>query len=149
MSPITWVILAVGLAILEMFTVGLFALWFAIGAAVVAIIVALFPSTSLSVQLIIFIAVSLILLLATRKKLMNKVEKSNSKSVFSILGKTAIVTKEINSILGIGQINVNGDFWSAKSNDPELIIPVNSKVEVLDIDGVRAVVKLIETENKN
>lgn len=149
MSPITWVILAVGLAILEMFTVGLFALWFAIGAAVVAIIVALFPATSLSVQLIIFIAVSLILLLATRKKLMNKVEKSNSKSVFSILGKTAIVTKEINSILGIGQINVNGDFWSAKSNDPELIIPVNSKVEVLDIDGVRAVVKLIETENKN
>ena len=65
-------------------------------------------------------------------------------------GKTAIVTKEIDSIKGTGQININGDIWSAKTTNEE-IIPINSKVEVLEIDGVRAVVKVIElaaTETK-
>ena len=149
MSPITWVLIAVGLAILEMCTVGFIALWMAVGAAVVAVILAIFPTTSLTIQLVIFVATSLLLVLLTKNKFSNKIEKNNSQSVFSILGKTAIVTKEINSIMGIGQINVNGDFWSAKSSDPELIIPANSKVEVLDIDGVRAVVKLIEPEKKD
>lgn len=149
MSPITWVVIAVALAVLEMFTVGFIALWLAVAAAIVAIVLSIFPATSLTIQLVLFIIVSLVLVLLTKNKFKNKIEKSNSQSVFSILGKAAIVTKEINSIMGIGQINVNGDFWSAKSNDPEIIIPVNSKVEVLDIDGVRAVVKLIETEKKD
>ena len=149
MSPVTWILIAVALAILEMFTVGFIALWLAVAAASVAVILAIFPTTSLTIQLLIFVIISVILILLTKNKFKNKIEKSNSQSVFSILGKTAIVTKEINSIIGIGQINVNGDFWSAKSSEPELIIPANSKVEVLDIDGVRAVVKLIESEKKD
>lgn len=132
-----------------MYTVGLLAIWFAIGAAVVAIVLAIAPTTSLSVQLIIFIVTSLILLLGTRNKIKNKLDKNGSQPVYSILGKTAIVTKEINSVIGIGQINVNGELWSAKSNDNNVIIPVNSKVEVLDVAGVKAVVRLLEEDTQN
>ena len=144
MFLIIWVTIAVVLAIIEMFTIGLLAIWFSIGAAIVAIVVAIFPETSLAVQLVIFMLSSCLLFLLTRNKIKNKIDKKASPPVYSILGKTAIVTKEIDSIKGTGQISINGDIWSAKSNDAETIIPVNAKVEVLEIDGVKAVVKLIE-----
>lgn len=145
MFLILWVIVAVALAILEVFTTGFFAIWFSIGAAITAILSALFPELHFAIQLVIFIVSSLILFLLTRNKIKRKVEKNGSQPVYSILGKHAIVTKEIDSIKGTGQISINGDIWSAKSKDSEFIIPLNSKVEVLEIDGVKAVVRLIES----
>ena len=144
MTLTIWTIIAVTLAIIEMFTAGLLSIWFAIGAAITAITMAFIPELSLGIQLIIFIVSSSLLFLLTRNKIKNKLEKNSSQPVYSILGKTAIVTKEINSIKGTGQININGDIWSAKTTTDE-IIPINTKVEVLEIDGVRAVVKVIET----
>lgn len=141
MSYVAWIILAVVLGIIEMFTTGILAIWFAIGAAVVAVLVALVPEISFPVQFIIFALVSGLSLLLSRKKIQQTLEKNNSQPVYSILGKTALVTKEINSLKGTGQISINGDIWSAKSSDLETIIPENTKVEVLDIDGVKAVVK--------
>lgn len=151
MSSIVWIVIAVALAIIETFTTGLLAIWFSIGAAITAIILALVPDLSLSIQFTIFAVVSCILFLATRNKIKRKVEKGSSQPVYSILGKIALVTKEINSIKGTGQITINGDIWSAKSYDLGIIIPESSKVEVLEIDGVKAVVKPIENisnENK-
>jgi membrane protein implicated in regulation of membrane protease activity len=145
MSYAIWVILAVALGIIEMFTAGVLALWFAIGALFTAILVACFPELSSASQFITFAFVSCFLFLTTRKTFKKKFEKGTSQPVYSILGKTALVTKEINSIKGTGQININGDIWSAKSNDLELVIPENTKVEVLEIDGVKAVVKVIDT----
>jgi len=150
MTLTTWGIIAVVLAIIEMFTAGLLSIWFAIGAAITAIALAIFPELTLVTQLIIFIVSSAVLFLLTRNKIKNKLDKNGSQPVYSILGKTAIVTKDIDSVKGTGQININGDIWSAKSTSEE-IIPINSKVEVLEIDGVRAVVKIIElaTETKS
>lgn len=144
MTLTVWMVIACTLAIIEMFTAGILAIWFAIGAALTAVALALFPELNLGIQLIIFIASSSLLFLLTRNKIKRKLEKSGSQPVYSILGKSAIVTKEINSIKGTGQININGDIWSAKTMTDE-IIPINTKVEVLEIDGVRAVVKVIET----
>lgn len=149
MSYVTWVLCAAVLGIFEMFTSGILAIWFAIGAAVTAIVLAIYPELNISAQLLIFTSVSCILFLTTRKKIKNKFEKGASQPVYSILGKIALVTKEINSIKGTGQININGDIWSAKSRDLELIIPENTKVEVLEIDGVKAVVKVIDSSPKN
>ena len=145
MTYVMWISIAVILGIIEMFTTGILAIWFAVGAAVTAIVLAIMPEINFAIQFIIFASVSCILFLTTRKKIKKKFDKGNSQPVYSILGKTAIVTKEINSIKGTGQININGDIWSAKSNDLELIIPENTKVEVLEIDGVKAVVKVFDS----
>jgi len=145
MSYVAWILCAVVLGIIEMFTSGILAIWFAIGAAVTAIVVAISPDITFAIQFIIFATVSCILFLTTRKKIKSKFEKGTSQPVYSILGKTAIVTKEINSIKGSGQISINGDIWSAKSNNLDIIIPENTKVEVLEIEGVKAVVKIIES----
>lgn len=144
MSITVWIIIAVILAVIETFTIGFLAIWFAIGAAAVAIVMAFLPELSLAAQLIIFSVVSCLLFMTTRKALKKKLDKHTSPPVYSILGKTGIVTKEINSIAGVGQISINGDIWSAKSYDQNLIIPKDTQIEILEIDGVKAVVKPIE-----
>lgn len=149
MSLYVWVAVAVVLAIIEMFTVGILAIWFAIGAAISAIVVAIWPETSLAMQLLIFAVSSFVLFFLTRNKIRSSFEKTSTPPVFSILGKTAIVTKEIDSINGTGQISINGDIWSAKAKDNDAIIPENTKVKVLEISGVRAVVEPIDEEKKD
>ena len=41
-----------------------------------------------------------------------------------------------------GEIKINGNIWSAKSEDSSLI-PENSQCEILRIEGVTAIVKII------
>ena len=65
----------------------------------------------------------------------NTVTNSNA-----IIGKTALVTEEISLLNSTGQINVDGEIWSAKTMDPNLTIPKGSKVEIIGIDGVKACV---------
>lgn len=147
LSLVSWIILAVILAIFEMFTTTCLVIWFALGALITGISLAIFPDMNFAVQLAIFLVSSIILFLITGRKLKNKLDKNGSQPVYSILGKTAIVTKEIDTIKGTGQININGDIWSAKTKESDTIIPEGSKVEILEVDGVRAVVKLLEQSN--
>ena len=61
-------------------------------------------------------------------------------NVSSLIGKKAVVTKEIDNTECIGEINVNGQIWSARSFDDE-IIKESSNVVIEDIQGVKAIVK--------
>ena len=60
-------------------------------------------------------------------------------NAYSIIGKNAIVTKEIDSNANVGQIRVGGDVWSAKTENEE-VIPAHAEVKVLRIEGVKAIV---------
>ena len=60
-------------------------------------------------------------------------------SINSIIGKNAIVTKDIDSINGKGQIKVDSETWSALGKD-DMNIEKGTEVEVLKIDGVKAIV---------
>ena len=71
-----------------------------------------------------------------------------STNVYSIIGKTGIVTEEIDPIHSKGQIKVNGEVWSAIS-DSNTIIPENSKVEILEVKGVKAIVSPLNVTSKN
>ena len=90
---IVWAILIVVAIIVELSTVTLTSIWFAIG-AVVALLLAIFDVGPLW-QVLSFIVISALLLLATRplaKKLNEKdVIKTNSDKIISMIG---IVTKE-------------------------------------------------------
>ena len=66
-------------------------------------------------------------------------------SLFSIIGKKALVIKDIDPIHSSGQIKLNGEVWSAETENDE-IIKEGSEVEVLKINGVKAIVKLVESE---
>ena len=134
-----WLIIAGICLIAEMITVGFLVFWFAIGALITMILS--FFIDNLVIQTTVFIISSTILIFAT-KPFVKKFESStpNMKTnVYSIIEKTGIVTQDINSIEGTGQIKVDGEIWSAiGENDSN--IPKGTEVKVLEIKGVKAIV---------
>lgn len=135
-----WLILSGIFFVIEIATVGFLVFWFAIG-ALFAMVVSLFTS-NIAIQTTVFVVSSTILLFFTRK-FFNKVTKKENEiqtNAYSIIGKRGIVTKNIDPIEGKGQIKVGTEVWSAKSVDDRKI-EAGIEVEILEIDGVKAVVK--------
>jgi len=127
-------ILAACLAV-EVATLGLVSIWFA-GGALVTFFVAMATET-LWIQLVVFFAVSFILLFATRpiasKYYNNKRTKTN---VDSLVGEYCKVTEVIDNFNETGTVVLNGMEWTARSVD-ESVIEVGAKVKVHGIDGVK------------
>ena len=135
-----WVILAGIFFVIEAATIGFLVFWFGIG-ALIAMIVSFFTD-SLAIQTTVFILSSTVLLFFTRP-FVNKFSPKNEETqtnAFSIIGKKGVVTKSIDPIYGQGQVKIGTEVWSAKSVD-DTKIEKGLEVEVLDIDGVKAVVK--------
>lgn len=139
-----WLIVAGLFFVGEIFTLGFLIFWFGIG-ALFAMIVSFF-TTNIIIQTTVFLITSTIFILATKplvKKFVD-VKKTNT-NVFSIIGKKALVIKDIDPINSSGQIKLNGEVWSAETENNE-IIKEGSEVEVLKITGVKAIVKLVDSE---
>ena len=139
-----WLIISGICFAIEAVTVGFLIFWFGIG-ALLALAVS-FITDNIIIQIAVFIISSTLLMFLTKpfvKKFTAKKEDTST-NAYSIIGKTAIVTKEIDNIAGNGQIKVGGEIWSAKSESTENI-PKDTKVEIVNIDGVKAIVKLIDT----
>ncbi len=135
-----WLALLVLFIITEIATVQLTTVWFA-GGALVSMLLAAFGVKSITVQIIVFLAVSIILLIATRplvKRHINK--KSQPTNADRSIGQAAVVTEEINNLLGKGSAKINGVEWTARSENGD-IIPAGSTVTVTKIDGVKLIVK--------
>lgn len=136
---LVWLIIAGVLFIGEILTVGFLLLWFAI-AAVAAMLVS-FITTNIFIQILVFVIVSVILIIFTRPILAKYTKNDNTvTNSNAIIGKIALVTEDISLLNSTGQINVDGEIWSAKTMDPNLTIPKGSKVEIIGIDGVKACV---------
>ena len=144
MSPwLLWLIVACAFAILEMFTAGFMVLWLSVAALVTLLFSLIFPE-AFALQLIIWGILSVVLLFFT-KKFADKVNSNPiPTNVYSVIGKKANVIVEINGEKSTGQVKVDGDVWSAKTEEFNAIIPVGSVVEILKVDGVKLVVKKID-----
>lgn len=135
-----WIIFAGLCFVAEIATVGFLIFWFGIG-ALIAMVVSFFTD-NIAIQTASFIISSTILLFFTRK-FANRISKKDEDiqtNAFSIIGKKGIVTKEIDPFFNSGQIKVGSEIWSAKSVNDEKIAE-GTEVEVLEINGVRAIVK--------
>ena len=135
-----WLALLVLFIITEIATVQLTTVWFA-GGALTAMLLAAFGVKSIPIQVIVFIAVSVALLVATRplvKKHINK--KSQPTNADRNIGQKAVVTEEINNLLGKGAAKIGATEWTARALSDE-IIPKDSIVTVVRIDGVKLIVE--------
>ena len=133
-----WLIIAGLFFIAEMITVGFLVFWFGVG-ALFAMIVSFFTS-NIIIQTTVFIVSSAILLFVTKPFVKKFVDvKPTNTNAFSIIGKKALVIKEINSN-SVGQIKINGEVWSAEAENDETITE-GSEVEIVKINGVKAIVK--------
>ena len=137
-----WLIIAGIFFFFFLITVGFLVFWLGVG-ALLAMLVSLFTD-NIIIQTAVFVVSSTALIFLTKPLAKKFTKFDNVKTnAFSLIGKTAIVTKPIDSKLGIGQVKVNGEIWSAKSNETT-VIPENSEVEIAQIDGVKVVVKSIK-----
>ena len=143
MDPIIWILISAGLILIEIITLGLTSIWFAIGAVVAAIVSWL--GYGIWVQLVAFLIVTTITLFFTRpvaNKLLNsRVTKTN---VEEIIEKIAIVTEDIDNLSGQGAVKLDGMEWSARSIDDSKISK-DQKVIVCKVSGVKLIVKPADT----
>lgn len=139
MSPWIWLVIGIVLVIIEAATAGLTTIWFA-GGALAGLILSLL-GVSPAVQIFAAIAVSVVLLLATRpavKKLMDhKVIRTNAES---LIGTQVLITEEIDNVRGTGTADANGQEWTARSADGR-VIPAGQQATVREIRGVKLIVE--------
>lgn len=139
-----WLILAGIFIIFEMVIPTDFLIFWVGMGAIVSSVTSIFVD-NLTIQIAVFVISSVLLMLCTKpfvKKFMKKSPDINT-NAYSIIGKVGLVTADIDSISGKGQIKIDNEVWSAKTLDDEVILK-DTKVTVTSIDGVRAVV----TSNK-
>ena len=99
-----------------------------------------FFTSNIFIQTAVFVIASTICLFAT-KPLVKKISRKKpvKTNAFSIIGRSAIVIKDIDPLKGKGQIKVDSEVWSAESED-ETPIAKHEEVKIVRIDGVKAVV---------
>jgi len=135
-----WGIFLVAMIVIELATVNLVTIWFAVG-AVGGLITSLLGG-KLWLQITVFVILSAAALLLTRplvKKLVKpKIEPTNADRV---VGKEGVVTVAIDPRKGEGLVNLEGNDWSATTAD-DSVIPEGSHVIVEAIRGVKVVCKI-------
>lgn len=137
---IFWLILLLLLVAIEVATLGLTTIWFAGGALIAVIAAAL--NAPLFLQIALFLAVSVVLLVFTRPVAVRYFNKDRTKTnVESLVGQKGIVVKEVNNLEGTGQVSLNGMEWSARSIDGKGPIPEGAVVVVREIRGVKLMVQ--------
>ena len=136
---IFWAVAIVAFGFLEGITAQLVSIWFVLGS--IGALITAFCGGDIKLQIIVFVAVTVVTLIATRpiikKRLNSKVEKTNADRC---IGQDAVVTEEINNLLSTGLVKADGKTWSARSSDKS-IIPKDSIVVVEKIEGVKLIVE--------
>ena len=143
MNGIYWLIGMLVLLGIEIATMGLTTIWFA-GGCLAAFVMAV-AGGGFGVQLIVFFVVSLVLLFVTRPIAVKFFNQGRTKTnADSLIGEKAIVMKDIDNLLAEGEVEVNGQMWTARSQDGDVKIPAGTVVEVCRISGVKLIVKKME-----
>lgn len=139
MLSIMWLVILAVLIVIEIATLGLTTIWFAGGA--LAALLATIAGGPLWLQIVLFLAVSVVLLIFTRPfaaKYMNKgVQKTN---VDEIPGETGIVIQTIDNLKAEGRVMLKGMEWSARSQDGGSI-EAGMVVRVIAVEGVKLIVE--------
>ena len=134
-----WVVICLLLLAVEATTTAFVALYFAVAAGIVAVLAA--AGLPVALQLVAFGVVSVGGLLLTRPAIMRSVKRGPElrTGVDGMRGQRGVVTQAI-ADLESGQVKVGGETWTARSYFEGESIPVGTRIEVVEIKGVTALV---------
>lgn len=142
MQSIMWLIVLAVLLVIELVTVGLVTVWFAVG-ALVAFLISL-AADNLILQLAAFLVVSILMLIFTRPVLARLINGRRAKTnVDSVIGTVCIVTEEIDNLKETGTVRFNGLEWTARSSE-NTVIAAGAKVKVSSVSGVKVFVEEVK-----
>lgn len=134
---ILWLVLAVGLIVAEIFTLGFVLFWFGVGALAAAL--AGFFGLGVEWQFAVFALVSIALTVMSRtifSHYFSHADGDRMKSgVESLPGRIGTVTAGSSGPLNEGAVKVFGSTWTAYPIDDETMLIEGEKVEVVEVKG--------------
>ena len=141
-----WIGIAIVMAIIEIATTTLITIWFFIGGLAAA--VAAYFGAGLTLQIILFIVLSLATLALFRPLIMkhrasNVIDPSSpiGRGEATPLGQQAVVVEAIDNTAGKGRVETPDRMsWVALSEDGSPI-PLGARVAIVDVQSVKLVVK--------
>lgn len=139
---LTWLIIFIFLIFVEIATVNLVSIWFAIG-AIASCILSIYVD-NLIIQLGCFVITSTICLILT-KSIISKIKnhKITPTNLDRVIGDIGIVTEDIDEFNN-GEVKVDGKTWTATSKET---LKVGTKVKIVSINGVKLNVKSIKDDD--
>ena len=136
MYSFAWFITFIILLVIELITINLVTIWFAIGAF--AAFISTYLTDSIIIQMIVFIVFSILSLALTRPIIKRfkgiSIIPTNSDRV---VGKVGEVIKKIDPD-NYGEVKVLGSVWTACGKD---VFKVGEKVRIKGIEGVKLIVE--------
>ncbi len=135
MEAIIWVALIILFAVIEIATVGLTSIWFAGGALVALLCYAL--GLGVAWQIVVFFAVSLVLLFFTRPWAMKYLKPHLIKTNYEeAVDKNVCITETVDNLKGTGTAVLNGQEWTARAYEDGKVFEPGMIVKVKEIRGV-------------
>lgn len=128
-----WLVAALVLLILEMLLPGFFLIWLGVAAAVVGILLWVFPAMALELQLLLFALVSMASIVSWRQWRNRHPETSDQPFLnergSQFLGR--VFTLDAPIVNGVGKIRVDDSSWKVRGPD----LPAGALVRVTGLDG--------------
>lgn len=135
MEAIIWVALIILFAAIEIATVGLTSIWFAGGALAALLCYAL--GLGVAWQIVVFFAVSLVLLFFTRPWAMKYLKPHLIKTNYEeAVDKNVCITETVDNLKGTGTAVLNGQEWTARAYENGKVFEPGMIVKVKEIRGV-------------
>ena len=98
-------------------------------------------------QVAVFLVVSLGMLIFTRPFAMKYINTTHFKTNYEgIIGKIVRITQDVDNISATGAAVVNGQEWTVRSTQDDILIPAGSLAKVVSISGVKLIVEKYEEE---
>lgn len=135
-----WIGLFIVLIIIELCTVGLTTIWFAAGA--LAALLANVLGATIFIQILVFFAVSCILLIFTRPWAVKHLNKKRVKTNYeSEIGKVIKLTQKVDNINQTGKSIVDGQEWTVRSSSDAAVLEEGTLAKVVAVSGVKLIVE--------
>ena len=134
-----WLILAAVFAVAEVFTAGFVLLWFGVG-AVAAALLALLGVESLAAQVVSFLVVSVMLVIASRtifEQFLMRSSRGNElkTGVGQMIGQAVTVTEASRGLLNEAAVKAYGSVWTALPLPDEAPLQEGETVLIERIEG--------------
>lgn len=128
-----WLIVAVVLVVLEVFSPGVFFLWLGVAAAVVGGVLWLMPELSWQTQFVLFAVLSVVSIAVVRMVLVRRPIETDEPSLNrrgeGYVGQVLVLTEAIEN--GVGKVRVDDTQWRVVGADS----PAGTRVRVTGMEG--------------
>lgn len=137
---VIWLVILAVMILVEVITMGLTTIWFALGS--LGAVVAVATGQGFFIQFAVFVLVSFASMVVFRPIAVRYFNPAKEKTnIDEIIGKKAVVIETINNLQGSGKVQCRGMEWTARAAEETDIIEKDTEVEITEVKGVKLMVK--------